>query len=143
MSKRWETEIQKWYDQSRISDLQYLDLAESEKVTLKHINHNLTVVYDRSQLFSRVSIKNFKSLQESVLSLENRVTALEQSHKNLIKLFTENRPLTRSEVHTLVSEISKQPKAIEAQALQVSEELNRKIDRVEKLLHKVEKWVSS
>ncbi|AHI90952.1 hypothetical protein [Hibiscus bacilliform virus GD1] len=143
MSRRWEEEIQKWYEQSSTSSLEYLDLASTSKVSNQQLAHNLSVIYNHSSLSSRVQIKNYKKIQESLDSIESRISKLESNLKNLTKTFIANRPLTQAEVTTLVSEISQQPKLVEAQALQLTEDLNKKLTRVEKLLHKLEQWSQS
>nr|UVT37308.1 ORF1 [Fig badnavirus 2]UVT37310.1 ORF1 [Fig badnavirus 2] len=138
MSERWEREIQDWYNNSRTINLEYLDLAESEKPKLSHIYNNLAVLYDRVSLFSRVSIKNFKSVLERIEKVEERLGALEKGVKTLTKEITESRPLTAQEVRDLVTEIARQPKLVEEEALKISGELSQKLARVEALLHKVE-----
>ena len=143
MSERWEQSIQEWYTKSRTSNLEYLDLSEATTVTSKHLNHNISVIYDRLNLLSRVSLKNFKQTQEQIQSLDQKIQKLEQNLKNLTILFTENRPLTTSEVKTLVHEITKQPKLVETEALKISERLNQKLERVEAVLKRVETWASS
>ena len=143
MSERWEQSIQEWYTKSRTSTLEYLDLSEAATVTNKHLASNISVVYDRLNLFSRVSLKNFKQIQEQIHSLDHKIQKLEQNLKNLTILFTENHPLTVSEVKVLVSEIAKQPKLVETEALKIAEELNQKLNRVEAVLKKVETWASS
>lgn len=55
----------------------------------------------------------------------------------------ENRPLTKTEVVDLVKEIAKQPKLIEAEALRLTEDLNNKLNRVEEILRKVERWLAA
>jgi polyhydroxyalkanoate synthesis regulator phasin len=142
MSERWEQSIQEWYTKSRTSNLEYLDLSETT-ITNKHLANNISVIYDRLNLLSRVSLKNFKQTQEQINSLDQRIQKLEQNLKNLTILLTENRPLTTSEVKTLVTEVTKQPKLIETEALKISEELNQKLKRVEAVLKRVETWVSS
>jgi chromosome segregation ATPase len=142
MSERWEQSIQEWYTKSRTSNLEYLDLSDTT-ITNKHLANNISVIYDRLNLLSRVSLKNFKQTQEQIHSLDQRIQKLEQNLKNLTILLTENRPLTTSEVKTLVTEVTKQPKLIETEALKISEELNQKLKRVEAVLKRVETWVSS
>ncbi|KAG6531269.1 hypothetical protein ZIOFF_000553 [Zingiber officinale] len=44
--------------------------------------------------------------------------------RNLTIVYTENRPLTKQEVHKLVAEIAEQPKLIEKEALKLTEELS-------------------
>lgn len=142
MSERWEQSIQEWYTKSRTSNLEYLDLSDTT-ITNKHLANNISVIYDRLNLLSRVSLKNFKQTQEQIHFLDQKIQKLEQNLKNLTILLTENRPLTTSEVKTLVTEVTKQPKLIETEALKISEELNQKLKRVEAVLKRVETWVSS
>ncbi|KAG6531507.1 hypothetical protein ZIOFF_005321 [Zingiber officinale] len=52
----------------------------------------------------------------------------------------ENKPLTKQEVCDLVREIARHPKLMEKKALRLSEELNKKLDRVESLLQKLESY---
>ena len=142
MSERWEQSIQEWYTKSRTSNLEYLDLSDIT-ITNKHLANNISVIYDRLNLLSRVSLKNFKQTQEQINFLDQKIQKLEQNLKNLTILLTENRFLTTSEVKTLVTEVTKQPKLIETEALKISEELNQKLERVEAVLKRVETWVSS
>ncbi|KAG6535785.1 hypothetical protein ZIOFF_000814 [Zingiber officinale] len=50
----------------------------------------------------------------------------------------ENKPLTKQEVCDLVREIARHPKLMEKKVLRLTEELNKKLDRVESLLQKLE-----
>nr|AER00542.1 ORF I [Citrus yellow mosaic virus] len=143
MSRIWEEAIQRWYETSHTANLEYLDLASKPKVSNSEISHNLAVVYDRLSLFSRVSIKNFESIQETLEKQDLRIQKLESSLKTLTSEFIAHKPLSKAEVKTLVTEIAKQPKLVEAQALQLTENLNQKLDRVEALISKVERWVHS
>ncbi|TYH92862.1 hypothetical protein ES332_A13G213700v1 [Gossypium tomentosum] len=72
MSRRWEKSIEDWYSKSRTANLEYLDLetSSSSRVTNSQIAHNLAVVYDRTNLLSRVLIKDFKLISESLASLD-------------------------------------------------------------------------
>ena len=141
MSKLWEEAIQKWYTDSHTSHLDYLNLAETTKPTKKEHAHNISVIYDRTCLSSRVNLRNFKLLLEENHNLEKRIRNLESSVKTLSSLFIENKPLTQSEVQKLVLEISKQPKLIEEEALRLSQNLDQKLQRIEILLSKIEKQI--
>ncbi|CAD5184273.1 unnamed protein product, partial [Musa acuminata subsp. malaccensis] len=94
----WEEAIQKWYTDSYTSHLDYLNLAETTKPTKKELAHNISVIYDRTCLSSRVNLRNFKLLLEENHNLEKRIRNLESSVKTLSSLFIENKPLTQSEV---------------------------------------------
>ena len=76
MSKLWEEAIQKWYTDSHTSHLDYLNLAETSKPTKKELAHNISVIYDRTCLSSRVNLRNFKLLLEENRNLEHRVKNL-------------------------------------------------------------------
>ena len=82
MSKLWEESIQKWYTDSHTSHLDYLNLAETSKPTQKELAHNISVIYDRTCLSSRVNLRNFKLLLEENQNLEHRIKRLETSIKN-------------------------------------------------------------
>ena len=139
MSELWEEAIQKWYTDSHTSHLDYLNLAETTKPTRKELAHNISVIYDRTCLSSRVNLRNFKLLLEENHNIEQRIKKLESSVKILSSLFSENKPLTQSEVQKLVLEISKQPKLIEEEALRLSQDLNQKLQRIKILLSKIER----
>ena len=141
MSKLWEEAIQKWYTDSHTSHLDYLNLAETTKPTKKELAHNISVIYDRTCLSSRVNLRNFKLLLEENHNLEKRIRNLESSVKTLSSLFIENKPLTQSEVRKLVLEISKQSKLIEEKTLRSSQDLDQKLQRIEILLSKIEKQI--
>nr|UUL70702.1 P1 [Taro bacilliform CH virus] len=145
MSDRWENAVQEWYS-SRTANLEYLDLSipEDKKPSQKELAHNLSVVYDRVCLSSRVHLKNFKSILERLEALESENREL--NHKFLkLQKFIQGLPipLTGSEVHALVKEIAAQPKLVEEQAIQISQELEKKLERVEHVLKKVEEWTRS
>lgn len=141
MSKLWEEAIQKWYLDSHTSQLEYLDLAEVRNPTKRELANNIAVIYDRTCLSSRVNLRNFKLLLEKTQKLEEKVQKLEKATKTLSALFQENKPLTKAEVKDLVSEISKQPKLVEEEALKLTQNLDQKILRVETLLSKIEKQI--
>ncbi|CAD5196219.1 unnamed protein product [Musa acuminata subsp. malaccensis] len=141
MSEKWEEAIQQWYTSSHTSKLDYLDLAETHSPTRNELAHNLAVIYDRTCLFSRVNLKNFKAIIEKNQSLEREIKGLKHSIKTLTALLSENRPLTKQEVRDLVAEISKQPKLVEEEALRLTQSLNQKLQRVEQLLSRIEKQI--
>nr|QJC63599.1 hypothetical protein [Cacao swollen shoot virus] len=141
MSSRWENSIQEWYEKSHTANLEYLDLASTSKVTNNQLAHNLAVTFDRVNLGNRVFIKNLKQIQESILELNTRIDTVEVVLRRLTKQFRENKPLSESEVKRLVEEIAQQPKIVEKQALEISQQLELKLEKVEKLLHKLDQWV--
>ncbi|KAG6522372.1 hypothetical protein ZIOFF_019512 [Zingiber officinale] len=91
MSKQWEEAIQEWYTKSHTSNLEHLNLTET-KPTTKELAHNLSVIYDKVCLSSRVHIKHFKTLLEEleVVKLQNQ--KLEEVVKILV---AENRKAER------------------------------------------------
>lgn len=141
MSKLWEEAIQKWYTDSHTSHLDYLNLAETPKPTKKELAHNISVIYDRTCLSSRVNLRNFKLLLEENRNLEHRVKNLEASITTLSSLLIKNKPLTQVDVQKLVLKITKQPKLIEEEALRLSQSLDQKLQRIEILLSKIEKQI--
>nr|QCA48087.1 hypothetical protein [Cacao red vein-banding virus] len=141
MSSRWEKSIHEWYEKSHTANLEYLDLASTSKISTNQLAHNLAVIFDRVNLGNRVFIKNLKQIQESLLEVNSRIETVETRVSKLAKQFRENKPLSESEVKHLVSEIAKQPKIVEKQALEISQQLEQKLERVEKLLGKLDQWV--
>ena len=141
MSEKWEEAIQQWYTSSHTSKLDYLDLAETHSPTRKELAHNLTIIYDRTCLSSKVNLKNFKIIIEKNQNLEREIKGLKHSIKTLTVLHSENRPLTKQEVRDLVAEISRQPKLVEEEALRLTQNLNQKLQRVEQLLSRIEKQI--
>ncbi|ATZ69457.1 ORF1 protein [Cacao swollen shoot CE virus] len=137
MSARWENSIQEWYEKSHTANLEYLDLATTSKVTNNQLAHNLAVIFDRISLGNRVFLKNLKQIQESVLTLERKIESQSTSLKKIQTQLKENRPLTEDTVKSLVREIAQQPKLVEEQALRLTQELETKLERVEKLLHQL------
>ncbi|KAG6524818.1 hypothetical protein ZIOFF_014762 [Zingiber officinale] len=130
MSRCWEEHIQEWYTKSHTSNLEYLDLAKTEKhPTKRELAHNISVIYDRVCLSCRVHLKNFKQIQEQLEELKVENQKLGEALKNLTTEVLENKPLTKRQLEDLIIKITEQPKQIEQQALQLSEELKRKIER--------------
>ncbi|KAG6519299.1 hypothetical protein ZIOFF_022792 [Zingiber officinale] len=60
MAERLEKAIKDWYQNSRVADLEYLDLAT--EVRLRDISHNIDVVYDRLIVHSRISRSEYRTL---------------------------------------------------------------------------------
>lgn len=119
MSERWEESIHEWYTKSHTANLEYLDLSTTTKVSTNQLAHNLSIVYDKTCLSSRVHIKHLKQLLEKTRDLEARVNELEDSIKNLTALLLNNiTPTTTTE------------------ALLVTKELNNKLSKVEEILQK-------
>nr|WDR24965.1 gp1 [Camellia sinensis badnavirus] len=144
MSERWERSIEEWYEKSHTANLSYLDLAQKLKPSHSEIAHNLAVIYDKNCLSSRVTIKNYKTVSEQLTNLDLKVSKLERKLKSLEKdlsslssFLVENKPLTKTEVKTLVEEISQQPKLVEQQTVLLTKQLQEKIDKVEVILHQV------
>lgn len=127
MSERWETTNQNWYSQSRTSNLEYLDLATTTSVSNSQIAHNLAVVYDRTCLSAQVNLRNFKTILKKCSNLEKEFTELKDALKTLTTVLLETRPLTKQEIVELVSHPKQEVNRLE-------EDLNHKIERVEKLL---------
>ncbi|GJU81716.1 Orf y [Tanacetum coccineum] len=128
MSERFEQEIQYWYDNSRTVDPEYIVFNEtSPKPTSTDLANNLACVYNRLNLFSKVALKNYKSISEKQKELESRVQNCQEklesceellrktqseTRKSLQQISTEiqqSKPLTKREVLNLVQEIAEQP----------------------------------
>ncbi|KAK6924285.1 Commelina yellow mottle virus, Orf1 [Dillenia turbinata] len=136
MSEKWEQAIQEWYEKSHTANLEYLDLASKSSVTNQHLAHNISVIFDRISLSSRVNIKSQKQILERIQDLEKENRKLRLEVANLTKVVTENQPLTKSQVLEITTQISKQPKEIEERALKLTEDLSQKLARVETLINR-------
>ncbi|QHF16178.1 hypothetical protein KM754_gp1 [Camellia lemon glow virus] len=144
MSERWERSIEEWYEKSHTASLSYLDLAQTQKPTQSELAHNLSVIFDRQNLSSRVLIKNHKQILEQIQHLDLKISKFERKLNSLVKdlsslssFLVENKPLTKSEVKSLVLEISQQPKLVEEQTVFLAKQLQEKVDKVEVILHQV------
>lgn len=151
MSDRFEQSIKNWYQNSRTVNLEYLDLETKE--SLKGISNNISVIYDRLLLHSKVSITEYKSLIETLKQNHLEITQtlqeslkeykkLQQAILQLQKEFLYYKPLTIGDIRSLVEEISKQPKLIEEQATSLIAELKQQIKHVEVLMQEVKRQVS-
>ncbi|QBA88841.1 ORF1 [Aglaonema bacilliform virus] len=124
MSRRWEESVNEWYTKSHTANLEYLDLSVNKNPTQKELGHNLSVIYDRVCLSSRVHLKNFKKLIEELSSLEEKWKQFQQKLQKLESLFRE-------------------PKLTEQQSLKSLEIILEKLEKIEKRLQKIEAWVST
>ncbi|KAG6487143.1 hypothetical protein ZIOFF_055726 [Zingiber officinale] len=129
MSRQWEEQIQEWYAKSHTSNLEYLDLAKTnKKPTQEELAHNLSVIYDRVCLSCRVHLRNFKQIQEEIEVLK------EENHRIIKELAT---------LTTLVVEQKQLKEAVVGSIEQnhtdkLAGELTKKLNRVEILLKRIE-----
>ncbi|ACV74335.1 hypothetical protein [Pelargonium vein banding virus] len=145
MSERFEQAIQKWYNESRTADLRYLDLA-TESPTVKDycsvINNNVSVIYDRLLLHSKVAIKDtYKILEAQEANQDILVQEIRRLSKRVKALEAEalaSKPLTAEQVRELVKEIAAQPKLVEEQAFKLTTDLRSQVLQVKELVEKVQ-----
>lgn len=126
MSDRWEESIRDWYLRSHTANLEYLDLSSTNSVNTKQIAHNLSVIYDKTCLSSRVHLKNFKQLLEGTKLLEARITKLEEAVTSLTVLLLQTRPL--------------KPTPSPCEITSTIKDLTNKIENIETTLLKIEQW---
>nr|AWK49036.1 ORF1 [Taro bacilliform CH virus] len=145
MSDRWENAVQEWYS-SRTANLEYLDLSipEDKKPSQKELAHSLSVVYDRVCLSSRVHLKNFKSILERLEALESENRELNHKFLKHTKIY----PRFATSINGFRSACSCEgnsstTKAGRRTSIQISQELEKKLERVEHVLKKVEEWTRS
>ncbi|KAG6472621.1 hypothetical protein ZIOFF_070095 [Zingiber officinale] len=129
MSERWEESIQKWYTNSHTSNLEYLDLATTEKTSNKELGHYISVIHNRVCLSSKVHLKIFKLLLEREQKLEEEVKKLRTALKTLTSLFLENKPLTKQEAQGLIAETSKQARLVEEETLRLKDNFDQKLQK--------------
>ncbi|ABI47981.1 ORF1 protein [Dioscorea bacilliform SN virus] len=122
----------------RSTEPEYLDLYIVEKPTNKQLANNLCYLNHQAKLLSRVSLKHFFKLQEEIQELKTENQVLRKHLVNLTKEVVENRPLTEKKVQELVLRIIEQPKEIEQQAVRLTLDLQKKLDRVEAILSRLE-----
>ena len=135
-----ERSLKDYLDKS--TEPEYLDLYIVEKPTNKQLATNLCYLNHQAKLLSRVSLKHFFQLEEEVRSLKAENQVLRKHLVNLTKEVVDNRPLTEKKVQELVLRIIEQPKEIEQQAVRLTIDLQKKLDRVEEILKKLEGAVS-
>lgn len=80
-----------------------------------------------------------KTQREDLKDILKRQSDLEREISNLRKDYLGRKPLSKEDVEELVLKISEQPKFIEKQTEALTEELSRKVDKVEGLIHRLEK----
>ncbi|XP_028071404.1 uncharacterized protein LOC114273792 [Camellia sinensis] len=104
MTNIWEQNIREWYDKSGTSRLNYLDLASTEKPSTKELAHNIAVIYDRVCLSSKVNLKEFRSqqiqiqsLEATVLQLGEKIEKLEKGINSLTQVFLESKSWNKEE----------------------------------------------
>ncbi|KAG6520013.1 hypothetical protein ZIOFF_017042 [Zingiber officinale] len=81
MSRRWEESIQEWYTKSHTSNLEYLDLAKTEKQPTQRgpadykggISSNTAIIKQ-----ANTQIQLLVSILEKLESLEERIKRLEE-----------------------------------------------------------------
>lgn len=127
----------------RSTEPEYLDLYIVDKPTNKQLANNLCYLNHQAKLLSRVSLKHFFKLQEDIQELKTENQLLRKHLVNLTREVVENRPLTEKKVQELVLRIIEQPKEIEQQAVRLTEDLQKKLLRVEEILKKLEGAVIS
>nr|ATZ69500.1 ORF1 protein [Cacao swollen shoot Ghana Q virus] len=137
MSQKFEDSIAQFYDKERIANTQLLDLSEEPKITSHDLSNNLDFTIKHLILLSRVSLKNFHKILENQEQLGKRLDKIEDQ----VQYLTKQKPLTKQTAQNLLTEISKQPKEIEEQALALISQLEEKVGRVEKAVEKLNHWV--
>ncbi|AXP07688.1 ORF1 protein [Enset leaf streak virus] len=166
----WEKELENWKNSHNLDKarLDYLDLAEKDKVTNKDLAWNIQIFGYRSDLAGKVNLaathvaegKIIKELRKDNIKLQNSVRAcknaidtqkfeiqsLREAQDTIRKEVSElkealfqRRPLSKRDVEELVLRISEQPKFIEQQTEALTIELSQKVDKIEKLIHRLEK----
>lgn len=145
MSARFERSIEDWYAHSRTVNLEYLNL-EVSKPSLSHLSHNLDVIYDRLSLHSKVSVSEYHKLLELLSDIHQSQSSfqrkIQKELQQLQALVESQRPLTKLEVQSLVSEIAQQPKLVEKEALRLTSNLDNQVQRIEHLIKEVKHLIT-
>lgn len=86
--------------------------------------------------------KVVRSQRANLKSLIAKQEVLEKELQGLRQDYLGRRPLTKTDVEELVLRISEQPKFIEKQTENLTVELTKKVDKVEGLIHRLEKIIT-
>lgn len=146
MSDRFEQTIRDWYDHSRTTNLEFLNLSENQNPKISDIYNNISCVYDKLILFAKISIKSFHQISQHLEKLEQRLEECEENirktqretTKGLIQISSEiqgSKPHTKREILDLFKEISQQPK--------LAEEQTQKLGEFEEKLEKIKRGVEA
>lgn len=146
MSAKFERSIADWYSHSRTANLEYLNLESSSKPSISHLSHNIDVVYDRLSLHSKVCIKENHQILDLLSDIKNSQDLfsrkIQKDLQNLKALVEDQKPLTKTEVFKLVSEISQQPKIVEEEALRLTANLEQQVQKIEHLIKEVKHLIT-
>ncbi|KAG6469581.1 hypothetical protein ZIOFF_070510 [Zingiber officinale] len=109
----------------RTTKLEYLDLEVKEP--LQGISNNISVIYDRLQLHSKVSIAEYKSIIELLNQIQDEIIRISKEQEKIQKgiLFLQKeililQPVTKEDLKKLTSEISELKKVVQEIKRQVS-----------------------
>lgn len=154
MSERWEESLRRWYETSPTANLEYLNLESYQKVTNQHLANNISFNIDKTIASSRFHAKLLKKVQEEQTrnqeDLQSQIEQLQQDlqqqtrHiRQLEETISGFHPLTSGEVRSLVSEITKQPKLAEQEALRLTEELKKQVLEVKQAVSDLKAFITS
>ncbi|QED42784.1 ORF1 [Agave badnavirus A] len=150
--------------EAEVGDLAYLDLSNIPKPKISDLAHNLRILSFRSALGDKVNLTATHVAQKQLLEaladqdkeLQGQLTALKKALKqhglvlrhlqetlpqqitSLKAQLSKIHPLTKEDVRELVLQLIEQPKAIERQTEELTQQLSSKVDRVERLIRELE-----
>ncbi|AHX37577.1 hypothetical protein [Blackberry virus F] len=111
---------------------------------------NLEFTHSRVGLSARIAIKYFHSISNQLKEQEEQLKTVAATQKKIQKQLKslegeleQHRPLSRTDVQQLVQEIAQQPKLVEAEALRLTQDLERRLNEVKDLLGEVKKALLS
>nr|AVT44081.1 hypothetical protein [Canna yellow mottle virus] len=148
-----------------VANLEYLDLAGQENIKNRDLAHNLHILCYRNDLGNKVTLaaihkcsedvikelrldnaklqKDLRANKAAVLSQQQTIQELIGGYNNLQKEIVQlkkiPKPLSKEDVEGLVIKISEQPKFIEKQTEALIEELSSKVNKIEALIHRLER----
>ncbi|CAM8966722.1 unnamed protein product [Rhodiola kirilowii] len=141
MADRFERSIQDWYQNRRTADLEFLNLANPN---ISDLSNNITVLYDKLLLHSKISISHFHRSQELLSqqtdALESRLRRIEQTQQEILRSLQSiedevfhKRPLTQEEVFCLIHETKNQEAEILRITTKTEEQQRQLLDLVSQL----------
>lgn len=111
---------------------------------------NLEFTHSRVGLSARIAIKYFHSISDKLKEQEEQLKTISATQRKIQKQLKtlegeleQHRPLSRTDVQQLVKEIAQQPKLVEAEALKLTQDLERKLQEVKDLLKDVKQVLLS
>lgn len=114
-------------------------ISKERKINLQ-IKEEIENLHKKLELFGDLD-KIVRSQRTELKQANQRLENLSRELQALRTDYLSRRPLSKKDVEELVLRISEQPKFIEQQTEALTRELSEKVDKVEALIHRLEKVI--